>query len=41
MNTVPIGTLANLPAVIDSLGFDGWAVMQEFGITPNSSVCAA
>lgn len=38
MNTVPIGTLANLPAVIDSLGFDGWAVMQEFGITPNSFV---
>lgn len=38
LNTVPIGTLANLPAVIDSLGFDGWAPMQEFGIEPNAFV---
>lgn len=37
-NTVPIGTLANLPPVIDGLGFDGWAFMQNFGLTPNSFI---
>lgn len=38
LNTVAIGSLANLPAVIDSLGFDGWALMQEFGIEPNTFI---
>jgi AraC-like DNA-binding protein len=38
MNTVPIGTVANLPIVIDNLGFDGWGFMQDFGLTPNSFV---
>lgn len=37
-NTVAIGSLANLPAIVDSLGFDGWALMQEFGIEPNTFV---
>lgn len=37
-NTVPIGTLANLPAVMDELGHDGWRFMQGFGLEPSSFV---
>lgn len=36
MSTVPIGTIANLPTVIDELGCDGWAFMQDFGLEPNA-----
>lgn len=37
-NTVPIGTLANLPSVMDELGHDGWGFMQGFGLEPGSFV---
>lgn len=37
-NTVPIGTLANLPSVIDELGQDGWGFMQAYGLEPASLV---
>jgi AraC-like DNA-binding protein len=37
-NTVPIGTLANLPSVIDELGYDGWGFMQAYGLEPNAFV---
>lgn len=36
--TVPIGTLANLPSVIDGLGYDGWGFMQTYGLEPDSFV---
>jgi AraC-like DNA-binding protein len=38
MNQVPIGTIANLPHVIDAVGFDGWGFMQRFGLSPQSFV---
>ena len=38
MSTVPIGTLLNLPQVLNELGFDGWAFMQDFALKPDSFV---
>lgn len=38
MSTVPIGTLLNLPEVLNELGFDGWAFMQDFALQPDSFV---
>ena len=38
MNTVPIGTLFNLPEVLNELGFDGWGFMQDFALQPDSFV---
>ena len=38
MNTVPLGTLLNLPEVISELGFDGWAFMQDAGLQPDSFI---
>ncbi|MDE2363455.1 MAG: AraC family transcriptional regulator ligand-binding domain-containing protein [Hyphomicrobiales bacterium] len=35
-STVPIGTLANVPVVIDQLGFDGWGFMQGYGLAPSA-----
>lgn len=35
---VPIGTLANLPTVIDELGHDGWGFMQTYGLDPSAFV---
>jgi AraC-like DNA-binding protein len=38
MTSVPIGTLLNLPEVIDDLGFDGWGFMQDYALQPDSFV---
>ena len=37
-STVPIGTLAYLPSVIDGLGHDGWGFMQAYGFEPSTFV---
>ncbi|MBF7731560.1 AraC family transcriptional regulator [Pseudomonas sp. N040] len=38
MSTVPIGTLLNLPEVLNELGFDGWGFMLDFALQPESFV---
>ena len=37
-NTVPIGTPTSLPDVLEGLGLDGWAFMQDFGLEPNAFI---
>jgi AraC-like DNA-binding protein len=34
--TVPIGTLANLPTLITRLGHDGWQLLNQYGLSPES-----
>ena len=34
--TVPIGTIADLPELLNGLGMNGWAFMQDFGLQPES-----
>lgn len=33
--TVPVGTLTNLPRLLDTLGVDGWTFLEHFGLAPS------
>ncbi len=37
-HSVPLGTLANLPGLMEELGADGWAMLREFALEPETFV---
>lgn len=38
MHTIPIGTISNLPIVMEELGFDGWGFIERFSLSPRSFI---